>query len=66
MDLSLINNIDDVLEHLEDLTDDDLVKLREMGVYEPLSVEDPDIDEIITDKDIESDLGNIPMPEGWK
>lgn len=61
MDLSLIKNFDDVLEYLEYLTDEDLAKLREMGVYEPVSVEDPDIDKYITDEDIESDFEDEPM-----
>ncbi len=54
-DLSKIKNFDNVWENIEHLTDEDLKKLREMGVYEPVSVEDPDIDELITDEDIESD-----------
>ena len=64
-DLSKIKNLDDVLDNIEHLTDEDLKKLREMGVYEPVSVEDPDIDELITDEDIESDFENEPMPMGW-
>ena len=66
MDLSLIKNIDDVIDNIEHLTDEDLAKLREMGVYEPVSVEYPDIDELITDEDIESDFENEPMPMGWE
>ena len=58
MDLSLIKNFDDVIDNIEHLTDEDLAKLREMGVYELVSVEDPDIDELITDEDIESDFEN--------
>lgn len=54
-DLSKIKNFDNVWENIEHLTDEDLKKLREMGVYEPVTVEDPDIDELITDEDIESD-----------
>ncbi len=37
-DLSKIKNFDDVWENIEHLTDEDLAKLREMGVYEPVSV----------------------------
>lgn len=61
MDLSLIKNFDDVIDNIEHLTDEDLAKLREMGVYEPVSVEDPDIDKYITDEDIESDFEDEPM-----
>lgn len=61
MDLSLIKNFDDVIDNIEHLTDEDLAKLREMGVYEPVSVEDPDIDKYITDEDIESGFEDEPM-----
>ena len=61
MDLSLIKNFDDVIDNIEHLTDEDLAKLRERGVYEPVSVEDPDIDKYITDEDIESDFEDEPM-----
>ena len=59
VDLSKIKNFDDVLDNLPFLSDDDLKKLREMGVYEPLNVEDPDIDKIITDEDI-ANFKNLP------
>jgi len=59
-DLSKIKNFDNVWENIEHLTDEDLKKLREMGVYEPVSVEDPDIDELITDEDVANDYKNLP------
>ena len=65
-DLTKIKNFDDVLDNLPCLTDKDLKKLIEMGVYKPVSVEDPDINEIITDEDIESDFEDEPMPPGWE
>ncbi|MBO7566738.1 MAG: hypothetical protein J6T60_06545 [Bacteroidales bacterium] len=61
MALSLIKNFDDVIDNIEHLIDEDLAKLREMGVYEPVSVEDPDIDKYITDEDIELDFEDEPM-----
>lgn len=59
-DLSQIKNLDDVLDNILDLTDEDLKKLRDMGVYEPVDQEDPDIDKIITDEDIANGGKNLP------
>ncbi|MBQ3617562.1 MAG: hypothetical protein II939_05320 [Bacteroidales bacterium] len=59
-DLSKIKNLDDVLDNILDLTDEDLKKLRDMGVYEPVDQEDPDIDKIITDEDIANGGKNLP------
>lgn len=51
-DLSKIKNFDDVLDNLPFLSQNDLKELRERGVYKPLNVEDPDIDNIISDEDV--------------
>lgn len=59
-DLSQIKNLDNVLDNILDLTDEDLKKLRDMGVYEPVDQEDPDIDKIITDEDIANGGKNLP------
>ena len=60
-DLSQIKNLDDVLDNLPFLSQDDLKKLRKMGVYEPLNVDDPDIDNIISDEDVANNYKNLPV-----
>ena len=64
-DLTKIKNFDDVWENIDELTEDDLAKLREMGVYEPVNVEDPDIDDYVTDDNLDRNIRNEPIPSGW-